>query len=238
MSGIRNPVFVAAAFAGGAFPAFAAAQTTVDELLALDKGSLRGEVQMRYDAALGLTVDPGVLSADDSRFTWASQAKAQCGIALGFLKSGTKDPVSIGKCVDAYNRMQLVPRSPLQPPPPHPMTVPMAACNHGPYIVFFEWDSAEISPEAATVLDSSAAAYANCSQARLELAGYTDSSGGDRYNHELSIKRADAVRDYLSARGVPVSAMSTQGFGEANPRVPTADGVHELQNRRVEITVQ
>jgi len=235
MNRLQKPISVATAIASVSFPAMAVAQTTADDLLALDKGALRGEIQTRYDAGLALTLDPGVVSADNNRFMWASQTKIQCGIALGFLKSGTKDPVSVGKCVDAYNRMQAVPQAAPVPPPPPP---PPMACNHGPYIVFFEWDSAEISPEAATVLDSTAAAYANCSQAPMVLDGYTDLSGSASYNQGLSVLRAEAVRDYLGARGVPDTAMTPQGFGENNPRVPTADGVRELQNRRVEITVK
>ena len=68
------------------------------------------------------------------------------------------------------------------------------------------------------------------------LAGYTDRSGSDRYNMGLSTRRNTSVRDYLTSRGIPGERISSQAFGEANNRVPTADGVRELQNRRVEIT--
>ena len=67
------------------------------------------------------------------------------------------------------------------------------------------------------------------------VAGYADRSGGDRYNQGLSERRATAVRGYLVSRGIEDGTISTQGFGETNPRVPTADGVREPQNRRVEI---
>ena len=93
-----------------------------------------------------------------------------------------------------------------------------------------------ITAEAAPILDSSLEANRNCSNAPVMVAGYTDLSGSDSYNQALSERRAYAVRDYLTARGVEASAISTQGFGETNPRVPTADGVRELQNRRTEIT--
>ncbi len=55
-------------------------------------------------------------------------------------------------------------------------------------------------------------------------------------NKGLSERRAETVRGYLNTRGIDNSAITTQGFGETNPRVPTADGVREVQNRRVEIT--
>jgi outer membrane protein OmpA-like peptidoglycan-associated protein len=111
-------------------------------------------------------------------------------------------------------------------------------CNRGPYVVFFDWDMADITPEAATVLDSMVSAYAYCSGAPLAVDGYTDLSGSDRYNQGLSERRAEAVRGYLTARSLADEAITTTGYGESNPRVPTEDGVRELQNRRVEITVK
>ena len=112
----------------------------------------------------------------------------------------------------------------------------MGTCNKGPYIVFFDWDRSDITAEAAPVLDNTVTSYAECAGALITLSGFADRSGGDAYNQALSERRAEAVRAYLTARGVATTAITAQGFGEANPRVPTADGVRELQNRRVEIT--
>lgn len=220
------------------WPGVAAAQEATAQdsaaqgLMALDIGELRGEITNRYDAALALTKDAGVVSADSTQFLWASQAKAQCGIALGFLKSSTKDPVSIGKCADAYERMQM------KPPPPPPAPPPPMACNAVPFIVFFDWDRSEITQEAASVLDATVAMLQGCGFPGATISGYTDRSGSDRYNMGLSERRAQAVRNYLGTRGVPDAALNTEGLGESNPRVPTADGVRELQNRRVEINVR
>ena len=112
----------------------------------------------------------------------------------------------------------------------------MAVCNKGPYIVFFDWDKADITPEASSILDSAVTAYGNCNSVPIMLAGYADRSGTPKYNLGLSARRNTNVRGYLSAHGIADAAISSQAFGEANPRVPTADGVRELQNRRVEIT--
>jgi opacity protein-like surface antigen len=129
------------------------------------------------------------------------------------------------------------PARPVPPPPPvAPPPPPAVVCNKGPYIVFFEWDKSDITPEAATILNNAASAYANCGSASVMLAGHADRSGSSQYNVGLSQRRADAVRSYIAARGVPDSRISTEAFGESMPRVPTADGVRELQNRRVEIT--
>ena len=68
------------------------------------------------------------------------------------------------------------------------------------------------------------------------LAGHADKSGTPTYNVGLSERRNASVRAYLGGRGIPDGVISTQAFGESAPRVETADGVRELQNRRVEIT--
>ncbi len=115
------------------------------------------------------------------------------------------------------------------PPPPPPAVV-------GPFIVFFDWDKSDITPQAAAILDNAAAAYQQTGSAQVVLAGHADKSGPADYNVGLSQRRADAVRAYLAGRGVPDGAMSTEAFGESRPLVETADGVREPQNRRVEIT--
>ncbi|WP_229735755.1 OmpA family protein [Novosphingobium endophyticum] len=217
-------------------PGVTLAQDAGSDLMSLDRKSLKVEVQSRFDAALAQTETASVVSADSPAFMWASQAKVQCGIARGFLKSGTKDPVSLGKCDEAYRRMmapQMVseaPGAPLAPPAAGP-------CLAGPYIVFFDWDSSRISPDAVTVLDSAAASTVGCGSATIRIAGYTDRSGSEQYNMGLSTRRAEVVRGYLAGNGA-TAQLTTQAFGEGNPRVPTADGVREIQNRRVEITVE
>jgi OOP family OmpA-OmpF porin len=223
---------VGLALAIALWPAMAAAQSS-DSLMTMGNDTLRGEITTRYDAALALTRDAAIVSADNPRYLWASQAKAQCGIALGFLKSGIKDPVSIGKCDDAFNRMQLQPL-----PPPMPVPVAVSSCTRTPFIVFFDWNSAEISAEAATTLESTVTMLRGCGFPKVELDGYTDRSGSDGYNQGLSLRRAASIRSYLATNGVPDAAIATQGFGETNLRVPTEDGVRELQNRRVEITAK
>ena len=120
------------------------------------------------------------------------------------------------------------------PPPPPPMASPV--CNKGPFIVFFDWDQSAITSEAAMVLDSAVAAYPHCDRIPVMLAGHADRSGSARYNVGLSERRNGEVNGYLTARGIPAGSITSQAFGESQNRVPTADGVRELQNRRVEVT--
>jgi iron complex outermembrane recepter protein len=126
------------------------------------------------------------------------------------------------------------PPAPPQPAPPPPVAQP--TCNKGPYIVFFDWDRSDITPEASMVLDSAVSAYQYCDRVPVMLAGHADRSGSARYNVGLSERRNASVRDYLTGRGIPDANITSQAFGESQPRVPTADGVRELQNRRVEVT--
>ena len=102
--------------------------------------------------------------------------------------------------------------------------------------MFFDWDKSEVTPEAVSILDSAITAYGTCQSVPIMLAGYADRSGKPQYNVALSGHRNESVQAYLTGHGVPATAITTQAFGETNPRVPTADGVRELQNRRVEIT--
>ncbi|MBA3838511.1 MAG: flagellar motor protein MotB, partial [Zymomonas sp.] len=120
-------------------------------------------------------------------------------------------------------------------PPPPP---PAAVCSPGPFIVFFDHNKSDITPEAASILDNAVAAYQNCGNAQVMLAGFADRSGNPKYNVGLSQRRADAVKAYMGSRSIPEGVMTTQAFGEdpSKLRVQTADGVREVQNRRVEIT--
>ena len=137
--------------------------------------------------------------------------------------------------------------TPAPPPPPAPVAAPApppaplppcppAAVTPGPFLVFFDWDRSVITPEAAAILDRAAEQYAATGQTSVTLAGHADKSGKPDYNVALSQRRADAVKAYMTGKGVAAGVISTEAFGETRPLVDTADGVREPQNRRVEIT--
>jgi OOP family OmpA-OmpF porin len=110
------------------------------------------------------------------------------------------------------------------------------ACIAGPFMVFFNADSDVLTPQAQAILDNAAAAYRNCGQAQVMIAGHTDRKGEDVYNVGLSQRIAANVRAFLVQRGIPDGVVTTEAFGESRPLVETADGVSEPQNRRAEIT--
>lgn len=73
---------------------------------------------------------------------------------------------------------------------------------------------------------------------QIEILGHTDRVGGASGNARLSAQRADAVKALLVSRGFAADDISTRGFGESMPLIPTADGVAEEHNRRVEVIVR
>ena len=72
---------------------------------------------------------------------------------------------------------------------------------------------------------------------RIEVNGYTDTSGTPKYNQGLSVRRAEVVAAELVRDGVPRDVITIQGFGETHLLVPTGPGVREPQNRRVQIVI-
>ena len=124
------------------------------------------------------------------------------------------------------------------PPPPMPAAMPAPPPPAAPrvFIVFFDWDKDVITPEGEKVIQQAAAAYRSGAPVQLQVTGYTDRSGSAAYNQRLSERRANNVARALTALGVPRNEMAVSGRGENDNRVPTAAGVREPQNRRVEIT--
>ena len=106
------------------------------------------------------------------------------------------------------------------------------------FIVFFGFDRSNVGDAGQRTLDRAVAAAEQFGLDGFSVTGYTDSSGSEEYNTNLSIRRAEAVRDALVARGVAGGAISLAGRGESEQAVPTADGVREAANRRVVIILQ
>jgi len=122
------------------------------------------------------------------------------------------------------------------PPPPAPAAIP-APPPAAPkvFIVFFDWDKDTITPEGHQIIVQAADAYKAGAPVQIQVTGYTDRSGSPGYNQRLSERRANNVAKAMAALGVPKDQMIVTGRGENDNRVPTAPGVREPQNRRVEI---
>jgi OmpA-OmpF porin, OOP family len=118
---------------------------------------------------------------------------------------------------------------PLPPPPPPPLARQV-------FLVFFDWDRDTVTSEGRAVIQQAATVFRSGAPVQIQVTGYTDRSGSPGYNQRLSERRANNVAKVLAGMGVPQSQMAVSGRGENDNRVPTANGVREPQNRRVEIT--
>jgi outer membrane protein OmpA-like peptidoglycan-associated protein len=123
------------------------------------------------------------------------------------------------------------------PPPPAPIVAPAPAPARS-YLVFFDWDRADLTDRARQIIREAAENSTRVQYTRLEVNGYTDTSGTPAYNQRLSVRRAQNVAAELVRDGVPRNAISIQGFGETHLLVPTGPNVREPQNRRVEIIIR
>lgn len=122
-----------------------------------------------------------------------------------------------------------------------PAVVPVAPVAQSvarTYLVFFDWNRADLTPRAREIIGEAAQNSRTASVTRLEVSGHADRSGTPAYNQRLSQRRAEAVAADLVSKGVSRSAINIQAFGESRPLVATADGVREPQNRRVEIVLR
>jgi len=147
---------------------------------------------------------------------------------------------SFVKYTSGYNTQNIVASltmkfgAPPAPPPPAPPAPPPPP-THQVYLVFFDWDKYNITPEGQQIIQLAANQYHSGGHVTLQVTGYTDTTGSAGYNQRLSERRANAVAAALERLGVPRSDMVVAGRGMNDLRVPTPPGVREPQNRRVEI---
>jgi outer membrane protein OmpA-like peptidoglycan-associated protein len=165
--------------------------------------------------------------SDLGNFTYACSA-ASCGGAAQTIKASYSTDAILAGLNFHFGA----------PPPPPPAPVAMPAPPPAApkvFIVFFDWDKDVVTPEGQQIIMQAADAYKSGAPVQIQVTGYTDRSGSPGYNQRLSERRANNVARALAALGVPKSQMAVSGRGENDNRVPTADGVREPQNRRVEI---
>ena len=104
--------------------------------------------------------------------------------------------------------------------------------------VKFGFAKAELSTEAKAALDAfSDKLKADNKNVYVEVQGHTDNVGSEEYNFQLGEKRAEAVRRYLSMKGVPLNRLSTISYGEAEPVADNSSRDGRSQNRRVVLVV-
>ena len=189
-----------------------------------DSGSWGG--QAIAGVSLPIAAVPGLAMTAEYRFMMTS------GHEVNSTLSGTKRTVDL----DNVNHSVLVGlRYAFNAAPAVAAAAPVASART--FLVFFDWSKADLTDRARQIIGEAASAR-GAGVTRIEVNGFTDRSGPADYNMQLSIRRANAVAAELVRRGVPRNEIVTRGFGEENNLVPTADGVREPQNRRVEIILR
>jgi outer membrane protein OmpA-like peptidoglycan-associated protein len=103
--------------------------------------------------------------------------------------------------------------------------------------VLFDTGRAQLKSGAERKLDQLAQFLKDHPDRRVEIDGFTDSVGSDSFNEQLSLNRADSVKDALMARGIDSSRVTTQGFGKEYPVASNNESSGRQLNRRVEVVI-
>ena len=101
----------------------------------------------------------------------------------------------------------------------------------------FAFDSAKLDKASETIIDRAVQNLKRNPQMSVLIEGHTDNSGPEDYNMGLSVRRAQAVKDYIVSQGVAKERLSVKGFGESQPLVTNDTKEGRAQNRRVEFVV-
>lgn len=106
-------------------------------------------------------------------------------------------------------------------------------------VALFDLDKADLKPQGKEQINAyREEAKAELSRAdRIVITGYTDSSGSADYNKKLSLRRAEAVRDYMASIGVDPNKMEAIGAGKSKPIADNSTKEGRAKNRRVEVEV-
>lgn len=103
-------------------------------------------------------------------------------------------------------------------------------------VVYFAFDSSEITAQAANVLNQHASLLSSNPNATVVIAGHTDERGSREYNIALGERRAQAARNYLAAQGVAVNNVRVISYGEERPAATGTTEEAYAQNRRAELS--
>jgi outer membrane protein OmpA-like peptidoglycan-associated protein len=199
------------------------------------------------DALVGLAYNipdmPGVALTAEYRFTAAPSTSEFGGL---YTVGGVGTSYTREKVDSAFTHLAMVglryalwqPAPPAPPAPTPSSPPPPPVVESRTYLVFFDWDRADLTARAKQIVAEAAQASTHVTTTKIEVNGYTDLSGTAAYHEKLSVRRAKSVEAELIRDGVAQNEIDIHGYGESNPLVPTAPGVREPQNRRVEIILK
>ncbi len=220
--------------------------TSAAQPFALDAGN-HADGKFAYQAMAGLSFPvpdvPGLSITAEYRFfavTAGAQFPTEELTSAGVIASPSKSGLKLSA---QYNHDALLGvryAFGVTPPPAEPVAqAPIQQTTPArSYLVFFDWDRAALTERARQIIHEAADNSTHVQYTRIEVDGYTDTSGTPKYNQGLSVRRAEAVAAELVKDGVPKASISVNGFGETKLLVQTGPGVREPQNRRVEIVIK
>ena len=138
----------------------------------------------------------------------------------------------------------------IEEPKPAPVVVAAPAPAPAPVVVetivedvpaafrgFFDTNKADLKPVAHDMLDNYSGYMTRNPSKNIKVTGHTDSTGSEAYNQSLSEKRANAVKSYLTGKGIDGNRIETSGMGENAPIATNKTKEGRAENRRVEIQV-
>ena len=129
---------------------------------------------------------------------------------------------------------------PAAAPAPAPAPVPVAPVSEKVTFAadaFFDFDKSVLKPEGKAKLDDLVGKMGAINLEVIIAVGHTDGVGSDAYNQKLSVMRSEAVKAYLTSKGVEKNRVYTEGKGEKQPVADNKTTEGRAKNRRVEIEV-
>ena len=210
-----------------------------------DRVTLFGDIRFRGTQRLDLTTRAGAAVSPNH-----SDRRLMIGLRwrLGEPSAAMKAPPAVLTKTEEPKKPEETapppvakPAQNVTPPAPKPVEADteeerLAEIPRG-YLVFFDWDRADITTEAGQIIRAAAANAKELKSVLLTTIGHADRSGPGPYNQRLSQRRAEAVREMLVREGVPEGEIEIFARGESEPLVQTTDGVREPRNRRVQIII-
>ena len=194
----------------------------------------------------GCAIDPYTGEEKVSNTGWGAGIGAASGAAIGALAGGGKGALigaAAGTAVGAgagyyMDRQEAKLRARLEGTGVRVQRIGDDLKLIMPGNVTFATDSADITSNFYPVLDSVGLVLTEFDDTSIDISGYTDSTGSDMYNQELSERRANSVASYMVRTGVKAMRIQARGFGKRYPIAPNDTAMGRSQNRRVEINIR
>ena len=199
-------------------------------------------VQYAFTDALAMRLEAERYRVDDAVGNKGHIDVASIGLIYRF---GGKTPAPAPYVAEATPTPAPVPAVIAAAPPPAPAPAPAPAPRFEKYTLsateLFAFDSAQLRMPQPKLDEIASALGKNTEVNDIVITGYTDRIGSEKYNQKLSERRAVAVKDYLTSKGIAANRLNAQGKGEANPVVVCTDKKRPAlikclePNRRVEV---